>query len=89
MAPFAKHAREVTAPTLTSMFDGLILDAPRVWLVMMEYDPRKPVLLEHLQQRFSRVERQRHGHIDLYLADIPRASLAPGPAAATAGGDQR
>lgn len=76
IAPVAKHAEAVTGPTLRAMFDGLIGTSPRVWLVLMEYDARRPLLLDHLGARYRTVTRHRHGHIDVYVADGPRP---PGP----------
>jgi hypothetical protein len=75
-APFAKHAEAVTGPTLRSMFDGLAGTSPRVWLVLMEYDARRPLLVAHLATRFRTVTRHRHGHIDVYVAEGPHL---PGP----------
>jgi hypothetical protein len=75
-APFPKHAGLVTTPTLVSMLDQVRGTHERVWLVLMDFDARKPVLVQALEQRFARVERYRTFHVDLYLCEQPLAGRA-------------
>lgn len=76
-APFPKHAGGLTTPALLAMLDQLLGDHERVWLVLMSFDARKPVLVDALERRFARVERHGAYHIDMYLAVDPRTRRRP------------
>jgi hypothetical protein len=68
-APFPKHAGLVTASTLPWMLPDLWRDHEQVWLVLMTFDARKPVLVAALEARFERVERIAMLQIDIYHAE--------------------
>lgn len=68
-APFPKHAGLVTTTTLPHVLDQLMGSHERVWLVLMSFDARKPVLVEALERRYGTVERRRVFHIDIYRAE--------------------
>jgi 4-amino-4-deoxy-L-arabinose transferase-like glycosyltransferase len=70
-APFPKHASQLTTTTLPYVFDQLRGDRQRVWLILMSFDARKPLLLSALQSRFRSVERIKTFHIDAYLCEYP------------------
>lgn len=71
LVPFPRHAAATTAPTLGVMLDGLTRDAPRVRLVVMEYDARRGMLADRLHARFDRVEAHRYGHVDVFTFSDP------------------
>jgi hypothetical protein len=88
-APFPKHAGQLTATTLPYVLDQLRGDRPRVWLILMSFDARKPTLVAALDTRFRRCEVLRTFHIDAYLCAEPRpAPRRPAHAETRASSDQ-
>jgi 4-amino-4-deoxy-L-arabinose transferase-like glycosyltransferase len=71
LAPFAEHAERLTATTLPWLLDEATSGHRRAWLVIMQWDTRKPLLVDRLERRYEQVERIREWHIDLYLATNP------------------
>jgi hypothetical protein len=58
---------------LPLVIDELRQGRPRVWLVLMSFDSRKPILVDALKARYKKVERIRTFHIDAYLCEDPIA----------------
>lgn len=66
---FPRHAADTTWPTLSVMFQNLTGSAPRLWFILMNYDPRHDLLVGALRDRYTVVERRRRGHVDVYVVE--------------------
>jgi hypothetical protein len=70
--PAPRHAQLLTGPTLGRLVEHLARPHDRVWLVVLQLDPRKPLLVDALQRICPSVRRIREWHIDIYFCERPR-----------------
>ena len=59
----------MTAPTLAATLRTLAAPHRRVWLVVLQLEDRKPLLVAELERLFTRVTRIREWHIDVYFCE--------------------
>jgi hypothetical protein len=77
LIPFPEHAEVLTTTALPWVLEATVTNQPRAWLVVMQWDGRKGLLVKQLESRFEAVERIRAWHIDLYQASAPRGRPSP------------